>query len=429
MTDADIANESPLNPSKKRKRQRVVMDDEDDNEAHVPPPRTVATVDQPPPNFFASSSSSLPPPPAPLVRGKSGRNKPTKRKQPADDPPPAEVADPEPPKEKKSRPKPKKKSGVHPDPSGVGQSSSVSAPASRSRTDAKDPGYKSAEIVNDSDEEAGSLFLLPPPRLVDSQSPLSDLSEPTSPGPSKPITPSSGRKRLVPEVVITTVPKKRTSSPSIREAEERGNIDRDGANGGPKGKKRQKKAVQEEPPQDAKVRINSVTSPETALIFYFQENQESTPPPLRPTKPKSNPTVTPSSVSRKTPVPSSASSFARLNYGHSLASEEKPMSMAEIIRRANSAAGTPSGIKSYSSFTKASRSALKKIAPLHARRKTPPPLPPKPPAPKKTKKQLELEEKWEEELEETIEGWAALSTQEREVLRKQKRDMEMGYED
>jgi len=101
--------------------------------------------------------------------------------------------------------------------------------------------------------------------------------------------------------------------------------------------------------------------------------------------------------------------------------------MAEIIKKANSATGTPSGIKSYSSFMKGSRSALRKIAPLHARRKTPPPLPPKPPPPKKTKKQLELEEKWEEELEETIEGWAALSSQEREVLRKQKRDMEMGY--
>jgi len=151
-------------------------------------------------------------------------------------------------------------------------------------------------------------------------------------------------------------------------------------------------------------------------------DQENTPPPP-------NPTVTPSSVSRKTPVPSSASSFTRLNYGHSLAGEEKSMSMAEIIRRANSATGTPSGIKSYSSFTKGSRSVLKKIAPLHARRKTPPPLPPKPPPPKKTKKQLELEEKWEEDLEETIEGWAALSSQEREVLRKQKRDMEMGYED
>jgi hypothetical protein len=31
---------------------------------------------------------------------------------------------------------------------------------------------------------------------------------------------------------------------------------------------------------------------------------------------------------------------------------------------------------------------------------------------------LELEEKWEEGLEETIEGWVVLSSQEREVLKK-----------
>jgi len=184
----------------------------------------------------------------------------------------------------------------------------------------------------------------------------------------------------------------------------------------------------ETPPLDVRVSSDVVISSEIILMRYFQGDQENTPPPPKPVKSKSNPTVTPSSVFRKTPTPSSASSFTRLNYGHSLASEEKPMSMAGIVRRANSAGGTPSSIKSYSSFMKGSRSVLKKIAPLHARRKTPPPLPPKPPPPKKTKKQLELEEKWEEELEETIEGWA-LSSQEREVLRKQKRDMEMGYED
>ena len=78
---------------------------------------------------------------------------------------------------------------------------------------------------------------------------------------------------------------------------------------------------------------------------------------------------------------------------------------------------------------KSSRSTLRKIAPLHARRKAPPPLPPKPPPPKKPKKQLELEETWGEELEETIEGWAALSSQERELLRKQKRGIAMGFED
>ena len=53
---------------------------------------------------------------------------------------------------------------------------------------------------------------------------------------------------------------------------------------------------------------------------------------------------------------------------------------------------------------------------------------PKPPPPKKTKGRLGLEERWEEELEETIEGWMALSSQGREVLRKRKRDAEMNLE-
>ena len=374
-------------------------------------------------------------------------------------------------------------------------------------------------------------MLPPPPRIPDSESPLSDLPETTGSDPSKPITPSTSRKRLVPEVVITTVPRKRTSS-LIREIEEGGTVDEDGADESPKGKKRQKQAAEEDyfiglddevevapkkgpkgkrkaplkgkgrmkpqakgpvddeepqevpvddpangaagmngkakskvkarattkaksarsdksrvldsdneatadavmdetvtPPQDARVSLGFVVGSPTISMHGLQEDQENTLPSPEPAKSKPNPPVTPSSGSRKSPVPTSASSFARLNYGHSIASEEKPMSMAEIIRKANSNRGTPTGIKPHSSLMKGSRSALKRIAPLHARRKTPPPLPPKPPPPKKTKKQLDLEERWEEELEETIEGWGALSSQEREVLRKQKRDMEMGYED
>lgn len=236
VADTGDTSESPLNPSKKQWRQRAVMDDEDDT-------RTMPMIDQPPPSFFASSSSSLPPPPAPVGQGEPGKKKPTKRKQPAGDAPPPEVVGLEPPREKKSRPKPKKKSIVLPEPSEVGQSSTISTSVSRPRS--KDPAYKSAEIIDDSDEEANLVTLPPPHHLADSQSPLSDLSEPTNPGPPKPITPSSSRKRLVPEVLITTVPRKRTSSPSVREIEERDNVDRDGVSGSPKGKKRQKKAAEE----------------------------------------------------------------------------------------------------------------------------------------------------------------------------------------
>ena len=49
--------------------------------------------------------------------------------------------------------------------------------------------------------------------------------------------------------------------------------------------------------------------------------------------------------------------------------------------------------------------------------------------PKKSKKMLEPEEKWEMELEESVEGWYALPEAERAALRRAKRDHELGFED
>ena len=102
--------------------------------------------------------------------------------------------------------------------------------------------YKSADTIDDSDEEGGSLVLPPPPRISGSESPLSDLTETSD--PSKHITPSTSCKRLVPEVVITTVSRKRTSS-LTGEVEERGTDDRDGADESPKWKKRQNQAAED----------------------------------------------------------------------------------------------------------------------------------------------------------------------------------------
>ena len=392
-----------------------------------------------------------------------------KRNRLANDIPPPEPIGSDLPRGKKSRPKPKKKPAAQLDLDVVGKSASIFASTSKSRPNIDGPIYKSAEVVDDSDEELGSL-VLPPPHKPNSHSSLSDLSETTGSPGSKDVTPWDSPKRLVPQVVITTVPSKRTSSPPVQEGEDGRNVNKDMTGGSPKGKKRRKKAVKtvEEdyfnglddeaetnpkgkskgkgkardsmvqhnverdeiaPPQDTKVSQNLTLGSESILICDFKEDQENTTPPPGPVGSKTNSNVAPSSASRKTPGLISTSSFVRLNYGHSLASKETTMTMTDIIKKANSAAGTPSGVKSHSSLMKGSRSVLRKIAPLHARRKTPPPLPPKPPPPKKTKKQLELEEKWEEELEETIEGWGALSSQERELLRKQKRDMEMGYED
>ncbi|KAI0090149.1 hypothetical protein BDY19DRAFT_1036112 [Irpex rosettiformis] len=105
--------------------------------------------------------------------------------------------------------------------------------------------------------------------------------------------------------------------------------------------------------------------------------------------------------------------------------------MAELIRRANSKPSSPfaTSRSGYSTFAKSSKSMLRRIAPLHPNRRTPPPPPPRPPPPKKTKKQLEMEEQWELELEESVEGWFAMSDEERAALRRAKRDAVFGYDD
>jgi hypothetical protein len=116
--------------------------------------------------------------------------------------------------------------------------------------------------------------------------------------------------------------------------------------------------------------------------------------------------------------------------------------MSELIKRVNSQPNSPfpnapnsrvTGLSkratAYSPYMKSSKSALSRIAPLHPNRRTPPPPPPPPPPKKKTKKELEREEKWEEELIDSlggIEAWAAMSDAERRDLRRGKFEMEMG---
>ena len=116
----------------------------------------------------------------------------------------------------------------------------------------------------------------------------------------------------------------------------------------------------------------------------------------------------------------------------------KSTPMTELIRRVNSLPGSPfrsstsSCTSAYSPLLKSSRSMLSRIAPLHPTRKPPPPPPPPIPKAKerKTKKMLEMEEKWEEELSETVEGWACLEESERDILRRRKKELELGgYDD
>ncbi|KAJ8072337.1 hypothetical protein PM082_015896 [Marasmius tenuissimus] len=152
--------------------------------------------------------------------------------------------------------------------------------------------------------------------------------------------------------------------------------------------------------------------------------------------------VIPQTIATETPSkPANPSISSR----YTIAPRTKSTPMSELIRRANAQPGSPfyspttSSAKpsaagtTYSPYMKSSRSMLSRIAPLHPNRRTPPPPPPPPPPRKKSKKELELEEKWEEELVESVGGlteWAALPEQERKDMRRMKREKEMyGYED
>ena len=108
--------------------------------------------------------------------------------------------------------------------------------------------------------------------------------------------------------------------------------------------------------------------------------------------------------------------------------------MSELIRRVNSLPGTApraggaSG-RVYSPYTKASKSTLSKIAPLHPNRKPPPPPLPPPPPRQKTKKEKEQDEQWEEEIIESVGGmheWVAMTDAERKEMRRCKREHETG---
>ena len=115
-------------------------------------------------------------------------------------------------------------------------------------------------------------------------------------------------------------------------------------------------------------------------------------------------------------------------HGYILPSRDsRPIS--EIIRKVAAQPGSPLIASPHTPLDKMRKSAFMKVVPLHPNLRPPPPRPPPPPPPKKTKKQLELEEKWEMELEETVDGWFCLTDEERKHLRQAKRDHEMGYVD
>ncbi|KAL4248000.1 hypothetical protein ABKN59_002357 [Abortiporus biennis] len=175
----------------------------------------------------------------------------------------------------------------------------------------------------------------------------------------------------------------------------------------------------------------------------LKENGDPTPP---PTPHSSNPNPDRSSSQPPPGPPTSSAGQSASSFTSASASRTTPMMhrarstipnlkstpMSELIRKVNSQPGSPfiSNKPTYSPYMKSSKSLLRKIAPLHPNRRTPPPPPPRVVVKeKKSKKMLELEEKWEMELEETIDGWYCMSEEERASLRRAKRDKEFGLED
>ena len=142
--------------------------------------------------------------------------------------------------------------------------------------------------------------------------------------------------------------------------------------------------------------------------------------------------------------------FPSLHSRYEVAPRRNSLPMSELIRRSNSALGSSSPFSTpkprnsssssrpgsgtniptiYSPYLKSSRSLLSRIAPLHPNRRAPPPPLPPPPPRKKSKKELDMEEKWEEEMIDSVGGiseWTCLTDDEKKGLRRAKWAREMG---
>jgi hypothetical protein len=172
-----------------------------------------------------------------------------------------------------------------------------------------------------------------------------------------------------------------------------------------------------EPETPAQFQVGSVAVSAFSLLTLSQENVKAVVSVQEDDRPKLGNT-------RETPAP------GKSRYTLSRFGPKTPM--RELIRRAASHPSAPFSASSSpiaSPLVKTSKSALRRIAPLHSTRRTPPPPPPRPPPPKKSKKMLDLEDKWEMELEDEVEGWWALTDEERQGWRRAKRDKELGYDD
>ncbi|KLO08908.1 hypothetical protein SCHPADRAFT_908223 [Schizopora paradoxa] len=351
-------------------------------------------------------------------------------------------------KAKKRQEKPKKsRAKKSADLNDEGTSTKARKPSKKRNTTMETPGqYKSAEFVCDtSDDELALQSSSRPGTMQKSVPPSADISAP-------PTVPGS----VPPTVLITTKPPQSTTVVPPTTADVDMTVDEDDF---PKTveesepeeviviartKKKEKVVSKSTTVTDSERKEKSKSKSKKSAMTIPGSEEEDDPVPTKPTS--SNPQsqiqqlnddtnkenahqgeastskipATPSAVPPSHPRPR-ASPYMVPRKG----------SMSDLIRRVSSKVSSPlaSPAAAHSPMAKSSRSVLSRIAPLHVSRRTPPPPPPRPPPPKKTKKMLDLEEKWEMELADTVEGWSCLSETERAAMMRAKRDMELGFED
>ncbi|CAL1716465.1 unnamed protein product [Somion occarium] len=439
---------SPMPAMRKGKRTAMSMaglDDEDDDirlrSPHITADNDDELMPPPPPPFFAPSSSSSAVPPSDVTTSTNNSNK--RKRKPKDDggsaaiegSPPKKArgrkkkadddeedwnGDDEPPKKAKAKPKPKTKRQTK-------KTMVVEVPrAKHSPVKAIASGNAMDPPVNDESPTTGGKEerVIPPEPPKNNVTAIeSELSSLESDLDNAKASSSNATKKAS--------PKRRTATRAPRED----NMDSESRPKG-KGKGKRRAVVDSEEEGDDTEAIILPPSPKRSKVKGKQIAQAPTGP--EPDKDeeenhelgvshKLDETPQTPAYRRATAPPSSATSNSSRLY--SIPKKSTPMS--ELIRKVNSIPGSPfaSTRPTHSPYMKASRSLLRKIAPLHPHRRTPPPPPPRLPPPKKTKKQLELEEKWEMELEDSVEGWYCLTEEERAALRRAKRMAEMGFDD
>ncbi|KIP04404.1 hypothetical protein PHLGIDRAFT_196025 [Phlebiopsis gigantea 11061_1 CR5-6] len=458
---------SPLLASRKRKRAgAVVLDDDEDDYGNNGPAGLAAAYSgdlmppPPPPMFFASSSSSasrdvpadehvleLPTEPKKKAKKKAanddeddweGEPKPKpkpkgKTKAAVDDGGESDWTAEKPKAKPKPRARPKKKA---PEPVGEGTEASAEP-----KPKAKRPARKMKVVV-----EVTSPRKQAPPSADANKHDESRLTAPPAP-----VIPESEESEL--SILESDLERGGPSSKGTKPSDttKSSSLGKSGASAVSKSKGKGKKRVllsddedelvkNSSPPKKTK-RKSAVSSPLSELEAHPLEKEAVAEEPDQPVPSTSAKKSTlgskelsssPEEPAPQTPAPkplpsvSSASGSSRVR---TVIPKNTPMS--ELLRKVNSAPGSPfaSSRPVHSPYLKSSKSMLRRIAPLHPHRRTPPPPPPRPPPPKKTKKQLEREEKWEMELEDTVEGWYCLPEEERAALRRAKRDAEMGFDD